>query len=307
VSPKRGGFTLIELLVVVTIIGILIGLMFPIYTTAIRSVQEATCQDNISQLAKVISAYCQANDGYFPFATAISTVRPSASSWLFVSPTANPFNLISNVTVTMGRAGDMQEGLLLKNKLVGKLEAFYCPTDMDLGLIRGPASGATSKDGTPNLGNYLWYTIPGTNPLVMRPATSYVINSCITYDNETVDNLRRSRKFSEFGAWTFLFIEESSNDTEHDEMTSTCKNASIKPGEVSSGTRALTSRHRWGGFVACMDGHVEWMPAGNPSFKNDGYDANDPANFTDTAKVVMDLANKQSRKWYYVTGTRWGP
>ena len=296
-APKRGGFTLIELMVVVTIIGILIGLMFPIYSIAIRSAQEAQCQGNLGQLAKVISAYCQANNGYFPFiGYPANSIKPNSSDWLYVPDADDKLDLMSK-----SPDGDMQRGLLVKNKLIGKLESFYCPTDMDLGLIRGPASAAS-------LSNYLHYSIDGTKPVVKRPVTSYVINSCITYDNETVDSFRRARKFSEFGAWTFLFIEESSSDTEHDEMFSKCDNASIKPEWVRNKTRALTSRHRWGGFVACMDGHVEWMPAGNPSPKNDGYDANDPANFIKTADVAYQAMNDQGKsKWYYATGTRWGP
>ena len=312
-SPKRGGFTLIELMVVVTIIGILIGLMFPIYTTLLRSAQEAQCQANLGQLAKVISAYCQANNGYFPLigyvplGSSAYAAKPNSSDWLYVPDREDKFALKST---TIMPVGDMERGLLVKNKLIGKLESFYCPTDMDLGLIRGKASTAINPDGTANLSGYLYYEITGTKPIVRRPATSYVINSCITYDNVTLqpDNLRRVRKFSEFGAWTFLFIEESSSDTEHDEMTSKCNNASISPADVRNRTRALTSRHRWGGFVACMDGHVEWMPAGNPSSKNDGYDAADPANFTNTADVVYKALTDQGKSaWYYVTGTRWGP
>jgi hypothetical protein len=307
VAPKRGGFTL----VVVTIIGILIGLMFPIYTTLMRSAQETQCQGNLGQLAKVVSAYCQANNGYFPLIGFIPVgsityaAKPNASDWLYVPDRDGKLALKSTTTMPVG---DMERGLLVKNKLIGKLESFYCPTDMDLGLIRGPASGAMSKDGTANLSGYLYYEITGTKPLVKRPATSYVINSCITYDNILIEGLQRARKFSEFGAWTFLFIEESSNDTEHDEMTSKCNSASISPADVRNRTRALTSRHRWGGFVACMDGHVEWMPAGNPSPKNDGYVANDPANFTNTADMVYEALTDQGKSaWYYVTGTRWGP
>jgi prepilin-type N-terminal cleavage/methylation domain-containing protein len=313
VAPKRGGFTLVELLVVVTIIGVLIGLMFPIYTTLMRSAQEAQCQGNLGQLAKVISAYCQANNGYFPLigyftpgsSGSVYAAKPNSSDWLYVPDRDGQLRLFSTTTIPVG---NMERGLLVKNKLIGKLESFYCPTDMNLGLIRGKASAAMNPDGTANLTGYLYYEITGTKPLVKRPATSYVINSCIAYDNVLIDGLQRARKFSEFGAWTFLFIEESSSDTEHDEMTSKCTSASISPAEVRNKTRALTSRHRWGGFVACMDGHVEWMPAGNPSSKNYGYDVADPANFTNTADVVYKaLADQGKSAWYYVTGTRWGP
>ena len=300
-SPKRGGFTLIELLVVITIIGILIGLMFPIYTTAIRSVQEATCQDNISQLAKVISAYCQANDGYFPFATG-STVGSNVSDWLYVAQSVTN-NLISNTTVSsQGRAGDMQEGLLLKNKLVGKLEAFYCPTDMDLGLVRGTLG--VREDGSPNLPSTVlnYYIYPVTT--VRRPATSYVINSCIGYGNSTTtpfgDSKRHIRKFSDFPASTFLFIEESSGDTDHGEQPSTCRQAYMGAEDTN---RALTARHRGGGYVACMDGHVEWMmhdaSPDNP---------NDPSTFVASRNYVTTEKSRQGKTaWYYVTGTRWGP
>jgi prepilin-type N-terminal cleavage/methylation domain-containing protein len=300
VSLKRGGFTLIELMVVVTIIGILIGLMFPIYGTAIRSAQETNCQGNIGQLAKVVSAYCQANDGYFPFAiNKPNNIKPSASDWLFVGESESKIDLVSRPEDPSNRLSNMQQGLLLKNKLIGKLESFYCPTDMDLGLIRGRASTAVNEDGTLNVsGVYLNYS--STGAIGRRPATSYVINSCITYSDEPiVDNNRRVRKFSEFGAQTFLFIEESSGDTEHGEKISRFHRGYMGPTENE---RALTARHRGGGYVACMDGHVEWMMHENPD------DAADPSTFVASRNMVTTEMGKQNKaKWYYVTGTRWGP
>jgi prepilin-type N-terminal cleavage/methylation domain-containing protein len=302
-SPRRGGFTLIELMVVVTIIGVLISLMFPIYSTAMRSVQEANCQGNIAQLAKVMQAYCLANNGYFPYVGFKDTsgnfaINPSASDWLYTSTVANSRDLTSRVavitTVAGSRAGDMQEGAFVKNKLIGKLESFYCPTDWDLGLVRGPASASLNPNGTRNFSSYLNYTIYGT--IEVRPATSYVVNSAITFGETTP---RRVRKISDFGPSTFLFIEESSSDTEHGEKTSACNRAFMHCDDT---TRALTSRHRGGGYIACMDGHVEWMPPDAPSDN-----PLDPNAFEASRTFALNRANAQNKAWYNTTGSRWGP
>jgi prepilin-type N-terminal cleavage/methylation domain-containing protein len=295
VTSKRAGFTLIELLVVVTIIGILMALLFPVYSTVIRSVQETYCQGNLGQLAKVISAYCQANDGYFPFVgNKMALVPASASDWLYVADQRGKIALLS-----MNKPpsyGDMEMGVLLKNKLVGKMETFYCPTDMDAGLMRGPQNSL--------LNSTLRYEIFGTNPAVIRPATSYVINASITYGESG-----RVHRISDFGPWTFLFIEESSGDTalivgadsqgNKYEKPSKCNKAYIKPDDND---RALTGRHRGGGYIACMDGHVEWMMHENRE------DTADPSTFVASRDRVMSPPSEYANpNWYYVRGTRWNP
>jgi prepilin-type N-terminal cleavage/methylation domain-containing protein len=301
VTSKRAGFTLLELLVVVMIIGILMSLLFPIYSAVLQSVRETYCQGNLGQLAKVISAYCQANDGYFPFVGNKQTSVPaSASDWLYVADQKGKIALLS-----MNRPpsyGDMEMGVLLKNKLVGKMETFYCPTDMDAGLVRGPQNSL--------LNNTLHYEIFGTNPAVIRPATSYVINGSITYGDLSPTGIGRPvRKMSDFGPWTFLFIEESSGDTtlivgadsqgDKYEKPSTCNKAYINPDQNN---RALTGRHRGGGFIACMDGHVEWMMHENRE------DPTDPSTFVASRDRVMSPpAEYAGSDWYYVRGTRWNP
>jgi prepilin-type N-terminal cleavage/methylation domain-containing protein len=298
VTPNRGGFTLIELLVVITIIGILIGLMFPIYSTVIRSAQETQCQGNIGQLAKVVIDYCQANDGYFPTYSGMvgSYQHPSdAGDWLFVADQ----NLKPVLTsASSSTPGDMERGLLFKNKLIGKFNSFYCPTDVDLGLVRGPSSTAIDSDGNLKLSNYLHYRSDSTG--LRYPATSYVINSSITYGNQSISGRRLVRKLSEFGAWCFMFIEESSNDTERGEEPSTFRTAYMGAG-TNETDRAMTSRHHGGGYVACMDGHVEWMIHRNKD------DPNDPGTFKASRDLVASEASRTGKAWYYVNGTRWSP
>jgi len=286
VAKAYGAFTLIELLVVITIIGMLIGLLFPVYATVTRSVQEYTCQNNLAQLAKVMAAYCQQNDGYFPFVGYKTTVLPSGQDWLYVKDQPTKAVLQSKP------GGDMERGALMKGKLVGKLDIFYCPTDLEQGLVRGPVS--TQYPSGAKAGTCLRYTIVGPN--ITQPATSYVINGSITYGDtdaqgSTTGANRRVRRFSEFSPSAFLFIEESNGNTNADEQASNCNSALMNPNDT---TRKLTSRHRWGGYVACMDGRVEWIHSGNT--KDPNFRATDNSDFEYTRKWTSG-----GTRWYEVS------
>jgi prepilin-type N-terminal cleavage/methylation domain-containing protein/prepilin-type processing-associated H-X9-DG protein len=58
-TRKTGGFTLIELLVVIAIIGILAGILFPLYSSARRSAKYVVCSSNTRQLTHAILLYAQ--------------------------------------------------------------------------------------------------------------------------------------------------------------------------------------------------------------------------------------------------------
>jgi len=62
---RRHGFTLIELLVVIAIIGILTGMVFPVFARARESARRATCMSNIKQLSLAILMYVADNGGGF--------------------------------------------------------------------------------------------------------------------------------------------------------------------------------------------------------------------------------------------------
>ncbi|MEN6357885.1 MAG: prepilin-type N-terminal cleavage/methylation domain-containing protein [Armatimonadota bacterium] len=67
-GKKHQGFTLIELLVVIAIIAILAAILFPVYTGAKEQANKTRCLNNMSQISKAISMYCDDNNGNTPFA-----------------------------------------------------------------------------------------------------------------------------------------------------------------------------------------------------------------------------------------------
>ncbi len=225
---QRSAFTLIELLVVVAIIGVLAALLFPVVGGAILGAAEVECQNHLSQLAKVVAAYCAEHQGSFPL-YAQSNITGSASNWLY--------------GLTSAGKPDFNTGILISHKYIGTEDILYCPVDRDRGLVP-PKTGALVND-------------KGRRP------TSYVINASITYGGGGGDAYSwstdkatkvRSRKISDFDPVDFLFIEQSSGV--EPEPDSAFDKGYMTP---NSNKYALTNRHREGGFVSCMDGHVEWF------------------------------------------------
>jgi len=226
VARRHTAFTLIELLVVMAIIGILIALLFPAINEALTIANELKCKNNLAQLAKVVQAYCSDFQGSFPlFST--GTSMPSANNWLY----------------TPDRLGkpDYRQGLLMKHRYIGKEDILYCPVDLEHGRIR--PSGALTKRLT---------TGEDVGP------TSYVINASITWGEHQWSSDRRtgvrSRNHVDFNPNDFLFIEESSGV--EPEPKSDFDQGYMTP---NTAKYALTNRHRGGGFVSCMDGHVVWF------------------------------------------------
>ena len=65
-QSARKGFTLIELLVVLTIIGLLIALLFPVFAKARERARQTVCESNLHQIGLAIQMYQNDNSGVLP-------------------------------------------------------------------------------------------------------------------------------------------------------------------------------------------------------------------------------------------------
>jgi prepilin-type N-terminal cleavage/methylation domain-containing protein/prepilin-type processing-associated H-X9-DG protein len=63
---RTRGFTLIELLVVIAIIGILAGMVFPVFARARESARKAVCLSNVKNIALAFQMYLADNNDTFP-------------------------------------------------------------------------------------------------------------------------------------------------------------------------------------------------------------------------------------------------
>jgi prepilin-type N-terminal cleavage/methylation domain-containing protein/prepilin-type processing-associated H-X9-DG protein len=69
IKKKIHGFTLIEILVVISIIAVLAGILFPVFSSVKRSAKQSSCLANISQQTRGVQLYLTDNSERYPIVT----------------------------------------------------------------------------------------------------------------------------------------------------------------------------------------------------------------------------------------------
>jgi len=103
---KKKGFTLIEILIVFTLIGILVGLGIPTYTTSVKRAREIILKEDLFQMRKLINQY-YTDKGKYPVSLQtlvdeeylrsipIDPLTDSSETWVEVQQTLTEDDLMS--------------------------------------------------------------------------------------------------------------------------------------------------------------------------------------------------------------------
>ncbi len=105
-DTKERGFTLIEIIIVFTLIGILVGLGLPQYTTSVKRAREVILKEDLFQMRKLINQY-YTDKGKYPVSLQtlvdeqylrsipIDPMTKSSQTWVEVQQTLTDDELMS--------------------------------------------------------------------------------------------------------------------------------------------------------------------------------------------------------------------
>lgn len=167
---KKNKFTLIELLIVIAVIGVLVGLAMPVYTTVQRKAKETKAKAEMNSIETAIKSY-EMTYGILPLPDNIAASGMVSGGQTY----ADLFTYLTNVsypndaTVT-GNGRGIRFLDLPNNYSTNGFEdpwsqdfTIYLDTDYD-GIIRGPNANAANGQGFTNLyGSVFIYTHDGND------------------------------------------------------------------------------------------------------------------------------------------------
>lgn len=105
-DTEERGFTLIEIIIVFTLIGILVGLGIPQYTTSVKRARETVLKEDLFQMRKLINQY-YVDKGKYPLSLQtlvdeqylkrlpIDPITKSSETWVEVQQTLTDDELMS--------------------------------------------------------------------------------------------------------------------------------------------------------------------------------------------------------------------
>ena len=132
---KSKGFTLIEMLVVIAIVGVVLGLLLPVFSKTKEAAKLAACLSNIKQISYGLLVYAAEYDGRFPpghqqisasrqFELATTENGPTYTGY-FVDRKVSAWKVTSGAGVISHFSG---HGVLFALDIIFDPRAFYCPS-----------------------------------------------------------------------------------------------------------------------------------------------------------------------------------
>lgn len=142
-NMKNRYFTLLELLIVVAIIAILIGVLLPALAKARDKAKDASCRNNLKQLALATISYADDNNLYVPVYLYKSGQKTNNMRAVYASWDSPPYW--------------MNHGQIFSGRYISTTRPFVCPGEREAltGKYKLPSGNASS---------YLYWPAAGTNP-----------------------------------------------------------------------------------------------------------------------------------------------
>lgn len=260
-ESHRFGFTLVELLVVIGIIALLIGILLPALSKARAQANEVKCMNNLHQFSIGLAIYVDQNKGSLPsegYGDGTGAGTKSLGVWSDPSEWWNALPVLAN-----GKSyNDMQLSTVSPLPGAGSNSIFVCPAASAAITVQGSGDQPVINGGFFQMygsDDSVLALPPPSNAPPVAPAVTRPVYWCYVYNSKLNDSVGHDAvKIGQIQRSTEvpLLVEKLMAPLYNDPTYV----PSAEPlGRGKTAYTRFANRHRAGGFLMFVDGHVGWF------------------------------------------------